>query len=176
MVSGILLLLVAVLTAGAVTYRSAVLVAAFTLVAGAIQFVHGAHRREEVDPVSVASGAVYVIVGAVVVTHTAENRLALALLASLFLAAQGIVRMVPIAQGSGSSPMLLHTVVSLGLAFITAVWALQHLVVSIMLGALTWKIWPLPDLRGVGLFIVIDMLLCGAELIVSRRPSRWSAA
>jgi hypothetical protein len=122
----------------------------------------------------VASGFVYVTIGAVAVTHTAENRLALALLAALFLAAQGIIRLVSMTQVGRSALTLAHTITALALAFITVLWALQHLVVSVILEVLTWRAWPPPSLRGIGLFIVIDMLFCAASLLLPRRASRES--
>jgi uncharacterized membrane protein HdeD (DUF308 family) len=169
--SGILLLLVAALTVGAIVWRSAVLVGALALVAGAVQFLHGARRQQRIESVHVASGLVYVLVGVVVVTHTAENRLALALLATLFLAAQGIIRLVLPGEGS-SRLVVIHAVVALVLALITGLWALQQGVIGVVLGVLTWRDWPPPDLRGVGLFIVVDMLFCAACLIATRRDAR----
>jgi uncharacterized membrane protein HdeD (DUF308 family) len=166
--SGGLLLVVAALTVAAIVWRSAGLVGALALVAGAVQFVHGARRQQQIEAIHVASGLLYVIVGVVVVTQTAENRLALALLATLFLAAQGIIRLM--LPGEGSSKLtFVHAVVALVLAVVTALWALQQSVLGVVLEVLTWREWPPPDLRGVGLFIVIDMVFCAASLIASRR-------
>jgi uncharacterized membrane protein HdeD (DUF308 family) len=173
-IGGILVLVIAALAAGAVMRRSIDLVGALTVAAGVIQLVH-AWRRGRVDPTGMTSGILYVVLGGVLATDMAQTRLALALLAALFLTVQGIIRIVATRKGDGSHLTVLHAVVALTFAFLTAGWALLHVIVTLLLDVLTWRVWPLPSVRGIGVFIVVDMVLCGISLLASRRPPRPSS-
>jgi uncharacterized membrane protein HdeD (DUF308 family) len=166
--SGIALLAIAALTAGAIIWRAGDLVGALTVAAGLVQCISGAWHRTEVDAVSMASGVLYIVIGGLVVTHVAESRLTLALLAAVFLTAQGVIRIVVTDDGGRSTLTVVHAVVALGLGLITATWALLQVIVSVMLEVVTWRVWPLPSLRGIGLFIVLDMVLCSVSLMQRR--------
>jgi len=169
--SGIALLAIAAFTAGAIIWRAGDLVGALTVAAGLVQCISAAWRRAQIDAVSLASGVLYIVIGGLVVTHMAESRLTLALLAAFFLTAQGVIRIVMTDDGSRSTLSVVHAVIALALGFLTATWALLHVIVSVMLEVVTWRVWPLPSLRGIGFFIVADMILCGAFLIMMhRRP------
>lgn len=167
-VSGLVLLAIAALTVGAIIWRAAELVGALTVAAGLVQCIPAAWRRTQADAVSMASGLLYVVIGGLVVTHAAESRLTLALLAAIFLTAQGVIRIVVADDGGRSTLTVVHAVVALGLGFITATWALLQVIVSVMLEVVTWRVWPLPSLRGIGLFIVLDVVLCGVSLMHRR--------
>jgi hypothetical protein len=67
-----------------------------------------------------------------------------------------------------------HAVMCLAMAFVTCVWALQHLVIALVAEPIAWRRWPTPGLRVIGLFVVVDLLLWGWSLAAPHRNTSRS--
>jgi uncharacterized membrane protein HdeD (DUF308 family) len=90
-------------------------------------------------------GILYVIVGFIVVDAPAENAVALTLVIAAFLFIGGVVRIV----------------VSLAERFPGWGWVLLNGLVTLLLGLLIYKRWPLSGLYVIGLFVGIEMIFNG---------------
>jgi len=95
-------------------------------------------------------GALYVLVGIMVVDQPAEAALSFTLLIALFLMIGGIFRVV----------------FAISERFAGWGWVLLNGVVSLMLGVLVYKQWPTSGLWLIGLFVGIDLIFNGAAWVL----------
>jgi len=147
----VLLGLVAVSWSGLATLVSVEVFGWLLLVGGVLSVVHAfVRRRWGGFLVELLAGVLYAIVGLIVIDSPAEGAVALTLLFALFLLVGGVFRIMT----------------ALTVRFHHWVWMLLNGVVSLLLGLMIWKQWPLSGLWVIGLFIGIDMIFYGWSLIM----------
>jgi uncharacterized membrane protein HdeD (DUF308 family) len=100
--------------------------------------------------IDLLTGLLYIVVGFMCVANPGATALALTLLIAMFLIFGGIFRVV--------------------VALITRHhnwgWLLLHGAISLMLGILIWRQWPISGLWVIGLFVGIDMIFNGWSLVM----------
>ncbi len=127
------------------------------LVGGVLSVGHAfARRRWGGFFIEMLSGLLYVVVGLMVVSSPAESALALTLVIAMFLMIGGTFRIIT----------------SLTAHFHHWMWMLLSGVVSLLLGLMIWRQWPLSGLWVIGLFIGIDMIFYGWSLIMLGMTAR----
>ena len=95
-------------------------------------------------------GILYAVVGFMMVANPGVAALTLTLLIAMFLILAGLFR----------------TVAAIAARPPHWGWLLAHGVVSLVLGILIWRQWPVSGLWVIGLFVGIELLLNGATLIM----------
>jgi uncharacterized membrane protein HdeD (DUF308 family) len=119
------------------------------LAAGVLEVGHGLwEERWRGLSLFLVAGVFYVVVGTAVLVHPARSALALTLVVAVFLVVQGTLRVV------------------ISLAHRDHGWGftLFHGVVSLALGVLVWRGWPVSGTWVLGLFIGIELLLTGISI------------
>ncbi len=96
------------------------------------------------------AGILYAIVGLMMLSNPAEGAVALTLLIAVFLMIGGIFRILT----------------ALTARFHHWIWVLLNGVISLLLGIMIWRQWPVSGLWVIGLFIGIDMIFYGWSLIM----------
>jgi len=177
--TGVILLVIAALTASAIVARSAPLMGSLMIVAGIVIFA--AQPRPQRRVLHGVGATLYVVVGLVLVLQADASRVVLALIVALFLGFQGIFRIVTgTASDDPSRSRAIQGVIGLVLGAVTVAWAGQQLVVGLIFGMMTLQRWPAPGVRVIGLFIVIDMVFAawpsfgrptGVAAFQARRPA-----
>ncbi|MEW4490164.1 HdeD family acid-resistance protein [Thalassoglobus sp. JC818] len=100
--------------------------------------------------IDLLTGILYVVVGFLIVAHPAETGIALTLLIAMFLIFGGVFRI---------AVSLMHQFPNWG-------WVLLNGVISLILGILIWRQWPVSGLWVIGMFVGIDMMFNGWSLIM----------
>jgi uncharacterized membrane protein HdeD (DUF308 family) len=144
---GVVALSWAVLT----TLVSAVLFGWLLLVGGVLSVVHAFLRRRWGGFfLELFAGILYAVVGLMIVGNPAEGALALTLVIAVFLMVGGLFRIITAVTAR----------------FQHWVWVLLNGVISLLLGLMIWRQWPVSGLWVIGLFIGIDMIFYGWSLIM----------
>ena len=144
---GVVALSWAVLT----TLVSAVLFGWLLLVGGVLSVVHAFLRRRWGGFfLELFAGILYAVVGLMIVGNPAEGALALTLVIAVFLMIGGLFRIITAVTAR----------------FQHWVWVLLNGVISLLLGLMIWRQWPVSGLWVLGLFIGIDMIFYGWSLIM----------
>ena len=144
---GVVALSWAVLT----TLVSAVLFGWLLLVGGVLSVVHAfLRRRWGCFFLELFAGILYAVVGLMIVGNPAEGALALTLVIAVFLMLGGLFRILTAVTAR----------------FHHWVWVLLNGVISLLLGLMIWRQWPVSGLWVLGLFIGIDMIFYGWSLIM----------
>jgi uncharacterized membrane protein HdeD (DUF308 family) len=111
--------------------------------------------------VSLLGGVLYMAAGAILIDHPREAALVYTLLLAVFFFVEGLFRVVAALAGRFQHRwrMLLSGVVTL------------------LLGVLIWRQWPLSGLYAIGLFLAIHLVVTGAHylglgLAVRRLPAK----
>ena len=114
--------------------------------------------------IDLLTGLLYAVVGFMMISNPAETAVTLTLVISMFLLVSGAFRIVEGLVGS-----LPHRG-----------WVLFNGVITLLLGIMIWRQWPLSGLWVIGLFVGIEMLLYGWSLVMlalaAKRMSGTTAA
>ena len=114
--------------------------------------------------IDLLTGLLYAVVGFMMISNPAETAVTLTLVISMFLLVSGAFRIVESLVGS-----LPHRG-----------WVLFNGVITLLLGIMIWRQWPLSGLWVIGLFVGIEMLLYGWSLVMlalaAKRMSGTTAA
>jgi uncharacterized membrane protein HdeD (DUF308 family) len=119
------------------------------LAAGVLEVGHGLwEERWRGLSLFLVAGVFYVVVGTAVLVNPGRSAIALALVVAVFLVVQGALRVV------------------ISLAHRDSGWGftLFHGVVSLALGVLVWRGWPVSGTWVLGVFIGIELLLTGTAI------------
>jgi len=121
------------------------------LIGGVMEVVHAFwHKRWAGFFLDLLTGILYVVAGWMMITNPQESALLLTLLIAMFLVFQGVFRIVA----------------ALAVRYPHWGWVLLDGVVSLLLGVLIWRRWPVSGLWVIGLFVGIEMLLNGWSLVM----------
>ena len=147
----IVLGLIALSVSVAVTLVTVILFGWLLIVGGVLSAAHAFWRRRWGGFfIDLFTGILYVVVGLMLVGNPAEGAATLTLLITLSLLLGGIFRII----------------VALAVRFHHWVWTLLNGIVTLLLGILIWRQWPLSGLWVIGLFIGIDMIFYGWSLVM----------
>jgi uncharacterized membrane protein HdeD (DUF308 family) len=151
---GIALIVLGVIALGTSVLVTLVSVEVFgwlVLIGGILSAAHAFWRRHWGGFfIELFAGILYVVVGLMIVANPAESALALTLLIALFLMIGGVLRIVT----------------ALMIRFHHSVWVLLNGIVSLLLGVMIWRQWPVSGLWVIGLFIGIDLIFYGWSLVM----------
>jgi uncharacterized membrane protein HdeD (DUF308 family) len=151
---GIIHIILGVVAVGAsvfVTLASVVLFGWLLLVGGVLSAVHAFWQKQWSGFfVDLAMGILYVVVGFMVVGNPLAAAETLTLLIALFLFMGGIFRIVAALAGK----------------FQNSFWVLLNGIVTLVLGIMIWRQWPLSGLWVIGLFIGIELIFYGWSLLM----------
>lgn len=133
------------------TLASVILFGWLLIVAGAFQAAHGFWRRQWGGFfIDLFAGLLSLVVGIMVVGNPAESAVSLTLLVAMFLLVGGIFRVF----------------IAVSTPFQHRGWVLLNGIITVVLGVLIWRQWPLDGLWVIGLFVGIDMLMNGWTMIM----------
>src|SRR5215471_16710896 len=127
------------------------------IIGGIMEVIHAFwHKRWAGFFLDLLTGILYVVAGWMMVTNPAESALLLTLLIAMFLVFEGVFRIVA------------------ALAVRYPHWGavLLNGVISLVLGMLIWRRWPVSGLWVIGLFVGIEMLLNGWSLVMLSMTGR----
>lgn len=168
LVTGIVLVILGILAIGTplvMGLATAVFIGWLLIIGGILEVGHGLwHRQWRGFFLDLLIGVLYVAIGFMVVANPAVTLATLTLLIAMFLILEGFFLVV-----TALSEHLPHRG-----------WMLLNGVVSLVLGVLIWRRWPLSGLWVIGLFVGIELLLHGWSLIMlglmGRSPTARGAA
>jgi uncharacterized membrane protein HdeD (DUF308 family) len=152
---GILLVLLGTFAIGRTYLVTAVSVLFFgylMIAAGAVQAAHAFWKERGWGGffVDLLMGLLYIVVGFMIVANPQAGALTLTLLIAMFLILDGVF----------------HVVAALSVRYPNWAWMLLHGVVTLLLGIMIWRQWPLSGLWVIGLFVGIQMILNGWSLVM----------
>ena len=127
------------------------------IIGGVMEVVHAFwHKRWAGFFLDLLTGVLYVVAGGMMVNNPQESALLLTLLIAMFLVFEGVLRIVA------------------ALAVRYPHWGsvLVNGVISLVLGMLIWRRWPVSGLWVIGLFVGIEMLLNGWSLVMLSMAGR----
>ena len=157
---GIVLIILGVIAIGSallMTIASVFLFGWILIIGGVMEVVHAFwHKRWAGFFLDLLTGVLYVVVGWMMVNNPQESALLLTLIIAMFLVFEGVFRIV---------------------AAITIRYphwgsVLLNGVISLLLGILIWRRWPVSGLWAIGLFVGIEMLLNGWSLVMLSMTGR----
>src|SRR5499427_723408 len=160
LVLGIVLIVLGVVAMGSVfvmTIASVFFFGWILIVGGVMEVVHAFwHKRWGGFFLDLLTGILYVVAGWMMVTNPQESAILLTLLIAMFLVFQGVFRIVA----------------ALAVRYPRWGWVLVNGVISLVLGILIWRRWPVSALWVIGLFVGIEMLLNGWSLVMLSMTGR----
>ena len=161
MLPGILLIILgAIATATPAVAGTAVVYVIGTLliVAGVVQFFHGLRAASwSSKAMGLVLGAITALGGLAVVGHPLLGLTVLTLVLAVYFVVEGLWKIIASFSFRPTSGWLLI----LGSGLIT-----------LLLGAIIWKQWPLSGLWAVGILVGVDMLLTGVSLVALASAAR----
>lgn len=139
------------------TVFSMILLGAFLLVGGIVQFVQAFLARKWSGLfLSLALGILYIILGFFCIRQPAAAAISVTLLIAAFFFIAGLFRMLA----------------ALLIRFDQWGWVFFNGLITFILGAMIYADWPLSGLWVIGLFIGIDMILSGSSWIALSLTAR----
>src|SRR5262249_36049919 len=105
---------------------------------------------------SLLAGVLHLVAGFIVLNHPLEALLVYTLLMAVFFFVDGLFRIVGALAGR----------------FHPWGWMLLNGVITLLLGVLIWRQWPLSGLYVVGLFVGINLIISGVTYIALGMPAR----
>ena len=150
---GIVLIILGAIAIGSaflMTIASVFLFGWILIIGGVMEVVHAFwHKRWAGFFLDLLTGVLYVVVGWMMVNNPQESALLLTLLIAMFLVFEGVLRIV--------------TAITVRYPHWGSV--LFNGIISLLLGILIWRRWPVSGLWVIGLFVGIEMLLNGWSLV-----------
>jgi uncharacterized membrane protein HdeD (DUF308 family) len=157
---GIVLIILGAIAIGAaflMTIASVFLFGWILVIGGVMEVVHAFwHKRWAGFFLDLLTGVLYVVVGWMMINNPQESALLLTLIIAMFLVFEGVLRIV--------------TAITVRYPHWGSV--LFNGVVSLLLGILIWRRWPVSGLWAIGLFVGIEMLLNGWSLVMLSMTGR----
>ena len=151
---GIVLIILGAIAIGSaflMTIASVFLFGWILIIGGVMEVVHAFwHKRWAGFFLDLLTGLLYVVVGWMMVNNPQESALLLTLLIAMFLVFEGVFRIV--------------TAITVRYPHWGSV--LFNGIISLLLGILIWRRWPVSGLWVMGLFVGIEMLLNGWSLVM----------
>jgi uncharacterized membrane protein HdeD (DUF308 family) len=133
------------------TIFSVIMLGWLLIIGGISSIVHAfVERQWSGFFIDLLTGLFYAVAGFMMITNPGESAVTLTLVISMFLIIGGIFRIVEAVMGA-----LPHRG-----------WVLLNGVVTLALGIMIWRRWPLSGLWVIGLFVGIEMLLYGWSLVM----------
>src|SRR5262245_25517243 len=157
---GIVLIILGVIAIGSaffMTITSVWLFGWLLIIGGVMEVVHAFwHKRWAGFFLDLLTGVLYIVAGWMMVNNPQESALLLTLLIAMFLVFEGVFRIVA------------------AIAVRYPHWGsvLFNGVISLLLGILIWRRWPVSGLWVIGLFVGIEMLLNGSSLVMLSMTAR----
>ena len=157
---GIVLIILGAIAIGSaflMTIASVFLFGWILIIGGVMEVVHAFwHKRWAGFFLDLLTGLLYVVVGWMMVNNPQESALLLTLLIAMFLVFEGVLRIV--------------TAITVHYPHWGSV--LFNGIISLLLGILIWRRWPVSGLWVMGLFVGIEMLLNGWSLVMLSMTGR----
>lgn len=149
---GLIILGTIAVGASAVTTLATVfLIGCLMLFVGALEIVHAFAVKEWGGFfINLLTGVLYVVVGFMMIANPGATALTLTLLIAMFLIFGGLFRII--------TAVLTR--------FQNWIWLLLHGVISLLLGIMIWKQFPVSGLWVIGLFVGIDMIFNGWSMVM----------
>src|SRR5262249_23770876 len=133
------------------TIFSVIMLGWLLIIGGIFSIVHAFRERQWGGFfIDLLTGLFYCVAGFMMVANPGEAAVTLTLVISMFLIVGGIFRIVEALVGN-----LPHKA-----------WVFLNGVVTLILGILIWRQWPVSGLWVIGLFVGIEMLLYGWSLVM----------
>lgn len=134
-----------------VTIFSVVMLGWLLIIGGVLSIVHAFMERQWGGFfIDLLTGVFYGVAGFMMVANPGAAAITLTLVISMFLIVGGIFRII-----ESLTANLPHKV-----------WVFLNGIVTLILGILIWRQWPLSGLWVIGLFVGIEMLLYGWSLVM----------
>jgi uncharacterized membrane protein HdeD (DUF308 family) len=158
----VILGMVAIGYAVAMTIVSVLFLGWLLIIGGIFEVIHGFSRRQWSGFfINLLAGVLYAVAGVVMIANPALAAVSLTLLIAIILIVAGLFRLV--------------------VAFSTPLhhrgWLILNGVISILLGVMIWRSWPVSGLWVIGLFIGIDMIFDGwTEIMLALTARRLAAS
>jgi uncharacterized membrane protein HdeD (DUF308 family) len=105
---------------------------------------------------SLLAGVLHLAVGAIILEHPVDTIIVFTLLMAAFFFVEGLFRIVAALAGQ----------------FRHWGWMLLNGIITLALGVMIWRRWPIDALYVVGLFLGIDMIISGANYIALELKAR----
>ena len=164
LVLGIALVILGMIAIGwavATTIVSVIFLGWLLIIGGVLHVIHGfRHRPWSGFFINLLAGVLYAVAGFVMVANPALAAVTLTLLIAMILIVAGLFRLF--------------------VAFSTPLdhrgWLILNGVVSILLGVMIWRSWPVSGLWVIGMFVGIDMIFDGWTEIMLALSVRRTAA
>jgi len=164
LVLGIALVILGMIAIGwavATTIVSVIFLGWLLIIGGVLHVIHGfKHRPWSGFFINLLAGVLYAVAGLVMVANPALAAVTLTLLIAMILIVAGLFRLF--------------------VAFSTPLdhrgWLILNGVVSILLGVMIWRSWPVSGLWVIGMFVGIDMIFDGWTEIMLALSVRHTAA
>jgi uncharacterized membrane protein HdeD (DUF308 family) len=164
LVLGIALVILGMIAIGwavATTIVSVIFLGWLLIIGGVLHVIHGfKHRPWSGFFINLLAGVLYAVAGFVMVANPALAAVTLTLLIAMILIVAGLFRLF--------------------VAFSTPLdhrgWLILNGVVSILLGVMIWRSWPVSGLWVIGMFVGIDMIFDGWTEIMLALSVRRTAA
>jgi|HubBroStandDraft_6_1064221.scaffolds.fasta_scaffold718699_2 uncharacterized membrane protein HdeD (DUF308 family) len=164
LVLGIALVILGMIAIGwavATTIVSVIFLGWLLIIGGVLHVIHGfKHRPWSGFFINLLAGVLYAVAGLVMVANPALAAVTLTLLIAMILIVAGLFRLF--------------------VAFSTPLdhrgWLILNGVVSILLGVMIWRSWPVSGLWVIGMFVGIDMIFDGWTEIMLALSVRRTAA
>jgi uncharacterized membrane protein HdeD (DUF308 family) len=157
---GIVQIILGMIALGSSVLATAVSVAVFgwlLLIGGVLSIGHAFWERQwNGFFVDLLTGILYAVVGFMMISNPLEAAVSLTLLIALFLLMGGIFRIVAALVGP----------------FQHRGWLLLNGIVTLLMGILIWRQWPLSGLWVIGLFVGIEMIFYGWSLVMLGMAAR----
>lgn len=158
---GIFLIIVGTLALGssmAVTLFSMIFLGWLMILAGVVEAVHAFWKKEWGGLfLHLLIGVLYVVVGFMVLANPEASALSLTLIMAIFFILAGLFRII----------------MAGAMRFPHWGWVLFNGIITLLLGILIWRQWPVSGLWVIGLFIGIDLIIAGwawVMLSLAARP------
>jgi uncharacterized membrane protein HdeD (DUF308 family) len=156
LVMGILLIVFGTIALGysfGVTIVSMIFLGWLLIISGVFEVIHGIARRQwKGFFINLVGGVLYSVAGLVILANPGVAAITLTLLIAMILIAAGAFRLF----------------VAFTMAMEHRGWLVLNGAISILLGLLIWRSWPVSGLWVIGLFIGIDLIIDGwTELMLA---------
>jgi uncharacterized membrane protein HdeD (DUF308 family) len=165
LVIGIALVILGMIAIGyavEMTIVSVIFLGWLLIIGGIFEVIHGFSRRQWSGFfINLLAGVLYAVAGVVMIAIPALAAVSLTLLIAIILIIAGVFRLI--------------------VAFLTPLhhrgWLILNGVISILLGVMIWRSWPVSGLWVIGMFIGIDMIFDGwTEIMLALTARRLAAS